>query len=117
NAGYAEQFKGKGVDWKVAVPTDGVYAQYYSQAVNKEAPHPAAARLWMEFLYSAEGQNLYLKGHARAVLLPVLTQDGTVDKDAAAKLPQIQGTPAFPASAELDKAKATLAEKWDKALS
>lgn len=117
NAGYAEQFKGKGVDWKVAVPTDGVYAQYYSQAVNKEAPNPAAARLWMEFLYSAEGQNLWLKGHARPVLLPVMTQDGTADKDAAAKLPQIQGTPTFPASAELDKAKATLAEKWDKALS
>lgn len=117
NAGYAEQFKGKGVDWKVAVPADGVYAQYYSQAVNKEAPHAAAARLWMEFLYSTEGQNLWLGGHARPVLLPVMTQDGTADKDAAAKLPQIQGTPAFPASPELDKAKATLAEKWDKALS
>ncbi|MET9881988.1 extracellular solute-binding protein [Streptomyces sp. NPDC006430] len=117
NAGYAEQFKGKGVDWKVAVPSDGVYAQFYSQAINKEAPNPAAARLWMEFLYSAEGQNLWLKGHARPVLLPVMTQDSTVDKDAAAKLPQTQGTPTFPASAELDKAKATLAEKWDKALS
>ncbi|MFB6810768.1 ABC transporter substrate-binding protein [Streptomyces sp. NPDC056387] len=117
NAGYAEQFKDKGVDWKVAVPTDGVYAQYYSQAINKEAPNPAAARLWMEFLYSTEGQNLWLKGHARPVLLPVMTQDGTADKDAAAKLPQTQGTPAFPASPELDKAKATLAEKWDKALS
>ncbi|GHB53043.1 ABC transporter substrate-binding protein [Streptomyces cirratus] len=117
NAGYAEQFKGKGVDWKVAVPADGVYAQYYSQAINKDAPNPAAARLWMEFLYSTEGQNLWLKGHARPVLLPVMTQDGTVDKDAVTKLPQVQGTPNFPASTELDKAKATLAEKWDKALS
>ncbi|AZM87674.1 ABC transporter substrate-binding protein [Streptomyces racemochromogenes] len=117
NAGYAEQFKGKGVDWKTVVPADGVYAQYYSQAVNKDAPHPAAARLWMEFLYSAEGQNIWLAGHARPVLLPGMTQDGTADKDAVAKLPQVQGTPSFPASAELDKAKATLAEKWDKALS
>ncbi|MFJ1865204.1 ABC transporter substrate-binding protein [Streptomyces sp. NPDC088097] len=117
NAGYAEQFKGKGVDWKVSVPSDGVYAQYYSQAINKDAPNPAAARLWMEFLYSAEGQNIWLRGHARPVLLPVMTQDGTIDKDAVTKLPQVQGTPSFPASAELDKAKATLAEKWDKALS
>ncbi len=46
-----------------------------------------------------------------------MTQDGTADKAAVAKLPQVQGTPAFPASEELDKAKATLAEKWDKALS
>lgn len=117
NAGYAEQFKGKGVDWKVSVPSDGVYAQYYSQAINKDAPHPAAARLWMEFLYSAEGQNIWLQGHARPVLLPVMAADGTADKDAVTKLPQVQGTPSFPASAELDKAKATLAEKWDKALS
>ncbi|MFD9405978.1 ABC transporter substrate-binding protein [Streptomyces sp. NPDC059989] len=117
NAGYAEQFKGKGVDWKVAIPTDGVFAQFYSQAINKEAPNPAAARLWMEFLYSAEGQNLWLKGHARPVLLPSMTQDGTVDKTAVATLPQVTGTPTFPASTELDKAKATLAEKWDKALS
>ncbi|WP_086832080.1 ABC transporter substrate-binding protein [Streptomyces sp. NRRL B-24572] len=117
NAGYADQFKGKGVDWQVTVPTDGVYAQFYSQAVSKDAPHPAAARLWMEFLYSTEGQNLWLKGYARPVLLPAMTADGTADKTFVAKLPKVDGTPAFPASAELDKAKATLAEKWDKALS
>ncbi|MFE3072934.1 ABC transporter substrate-binding protein [Streptomyces sp. NPDC059247] len=117
NAGYADQFASKGVDWKVTVPADGVYAQFYSQAINKDAPHPAAARLWMEFLYSTEGQNLWLKGYARPVLLPVMTADGTADKSFVAKLPQVEGTPAFPASAELDKAKATLAEKWDKAVS
>ncbi|MGE0299494.1 MAG: ABC transporter substrate-binding protein, partial [Pseudonocardia sp.] len=32
-------------DWKVAVPSDGLFAQYYAQAINKNAPHPAAARL------------------------------------------------------------------------
>ncbi|TXS15790.1 extracellular solute-binding protein [Streptomyces sp. adm13(2018)] len=117
NAGYADQFKDKGVDWQVAVPTDGVYAQFYSQAVNKDAPHPAAARLWMEYLYSVEGQNLWLKGYARPVLLPAMTADGTADKTFVAKLPAVTGAPAFPASAELDKAKATLAEKWDKAVS
>ncbi|MFI1715053.1 ABC transporter substrate-binding protein [Streptomyces litmocidini] len=117
NAGYADQFKGKGVDWQVAVPSDGVYAQFYSQAVSKDAPHPAAARLWMEFLYSTEGQNLWLKGYARPVLLPAMTTDGTADKTLLAKLPEVEGTPSFPAPAELDKAKATLAEKWDKALS
>ncbi len=44
NAGYADEFKSKGVDWKVSIPSDGQYAQYYSQAINKDAPHPAAAR-------------------------------------------------------------------------
>lgn len=117
NASYADQFKGKGVDWKVAIPSDGVYAQYYSQAINKDAPHPAAARLWMEFLYSAEGQNLWLKGYARPVLLPAMTTDGTADKTFVGKLPKVEGAPTFPESAELDKANATLAENWDKAVS
>ena len=35
---------------------------YYDQAISKSAPHPAAARLWEEYLYSAEGQNLFLDG-------------------------------------------------------
>ncbi|HEX2894388.1 MAG TPA: ABC transporter substrate-binding protein, partial [Marmoricola sp.] len=45
--------------WKVVVPSDGApVAGYYYQAINKDAPHPAAARLWEEFLYSDAGQNL-----------------------------------------------------------
>ena len=40
---------------------------YYFQAINADAPHPAAARLWQEFLYSDEGQNLWLEGGARPV--------------------------------------------------
>jgi putative spermidine/putrescine transport system substrate-binding protein len=117
NASYATEFKSKGVDWKVSVPTDGVYAQYYSQAINKDAPHPAAARLWMEFLYSAEGQNLWLKGFSRPVLLPSMTADGSADKAAVAALPQVSGTPTFPASADVDAAKAVLVKNWDKAVS
>ena len=42
------------------------YAGYYNQAINKDAPHPAAARLWEEFLYTDEVQNLWL----RAALAP-----------------------------------------------
>ncbi|MCX5383053.1 ABC transporter substrate-binding protein [Streptomyces sp. NBC_00083] len=117
NAGYADQFKGKGLDWKTAVPTDGVYAQYYSQAVNKDAPHPAAARLWQEYLYSAEGQNLWLKGYARPALMPAMDKDGTLDKTAAGKLPQVSGTPTFPTEAQNTKAKTVLANGWAKAIS
>ncbi|MEV7617420.1 extracellular solute-binding protein [Streptomyces sp. NPDC089799] len=117
NAGYAEQFKGKGVDWKVAVPEDGKYAQFYAQAVNKDAPHPAAARLWQEWLYSAEGQNLWLKGYARPVLMPAMEKAGTLDKDAAGKLPVVSGTPAFPTEAQSTKAKGVLAQGWGKAVS
>jgi putative spermidine/putrescine transport system substrate-binding protein len=40
------------------IPTDASYAAYYAQAINRQAPDPAAARLWEEFLYSSQGQNL-----------------------------------------------------------
>ncbi|WP_067537831.1 ABC transporter substrate-binding protein [Nocardia crassostreae] len=117
NAGYAEQFKDKGVDFKVVIPADAKFANYYAQAINKHAPHPAAARLWQEFLYSPEGQNLWLKGYARPVLLPDMTTDGTVDKALAAKLPVVEGNPAFPTPDQVTAAKDALAKGWDKAVS
>ncbi|MFJ9249465.1 ABC transporter substrate-binding protein [Streptomyces sp. NPDC101776] len=117
NAGYADEFKSKGVDWKVAIPSDGQYAQYYSQAINKDAPHPAAARLWQEYLYSAEGQNLWLKGYARPALMTSMESAGTLDKTAAAKLPQVSGTPSFPTEAQQSKAKTVIASGWAKAVS
>ncbi|KOV87875.1 ABC transporter substrate-binding protein [Streptomyces sp. NRRL WC-3618] len=117
NAGYAEEFKAKGLDWQVAVPGDGKFSQYYSQAINKDAPHPAVARLWQEYLYSAEGQNLWLKGFARPVLMTAMEKAGTLDKTAAAALPPVEGTPSFPTEAQQDKAKTGLAEGWGKAVS
>ena len=54
-------------------------AGYYVQAINKDAPHPAAARLWQEFLYSDEGQNLWLKGGARPVRFDDMKTAGTLD--------------------------------------
>ncbi|MFE5922544.1 ABC transporter substrate-binding protein [Streptomyces sp. NPDC056468] len=117
NAGYAEEFKSKGVDWQVSVPSDGQFSQYYSQAINKDAPHPAAARLWQEYLYSAEGQNLWLKGYARPALMTAMEKAGTLDKTAAAKLPEVEGTPSFPTEDQQNKAKTVLGQGWAKAVS
>ncbi|MEU8616461.1 extracellular solute-binding protein [Streptomyces sp. NPDC048623] len=117
NAGYAKEFRTKGLDWKVSVPTDGRYAQYYSQAINKDAPHPAAARLWQEYLYSAEGQNLWLKGYARPAMMVAMEKAGTLDKDAALQLPAVSGVPSFPTEAQQAKAKQVLAQGWGKAVS
>ena len=58
--------------FKIVIPTDGHYAAYYDQAINKDAPDPAAARLWEEYLYSVTGQNLWLEGKARPIELPSL---------------------------------------------
>ncbi len=62
NFAYVKEFPA--ANWKVTIPTDGQYGGYYCQAVNAAAPHPFAARLWEEFIYSDQGQLLYLKGYA-----------------------------------------------------
>ncbi|WP_434976480.1 ABC transporter substrate-binding protein [Streptomyces puniciscabiei] len=117
NLHYADQLRDKGVDWQVAIPFDGSFAQYFALAVNRRAPHPAAARLWQEYLFSTEGQNLRLRGYARPVLMDVMKQDGTLDKAAAARLPTVEGTPQFPTDEQLEKARKTVTQGWAKAVS
>ena len=98
------------------MPSDGAYAQYYNQGVNAYAPHPAAARLWLEFLYSPKGQNIWLKGYSRPALLDAMTKDGTADTPAAARLPEVHGTPEFPTAEQEDAAKVAINEGWGKAV-
>lgn len=116
NLGYGKELRAKGVDWRVTVPSDGPYAQYYNQGINAYAPHPAAARLWLEFLYSPQGQNIWLRGYSRPALLEEMTKDGTVDKQAAARLPKVHGTPKFPTPEQEDAAKVAINEGWGKAV-
>lgn len=99
--------------WKVVIPTDGRYAAYYAQAISKTAPHPAAARLWEEYLYSVEGQNLWLNGSARPVELDTLVKNGSVDKTAYGKLPPSpEGELSFPTDEQQTKAKAVVSQEW-----
>jgi putative spermidine/putrescine transport system substrate-binding protein len=102
--------------WKIWLPTGQVIGSYYEQAISKSAPHPAAARLWEEYLYSAEGQNFFLKGGARPVEVAAMTTAGTIDKDALAALPPVNGTPVFMTDAQGAAASAYLAAHWAQAI-
>ncbi|MFF4695019.1 ABC transporter substrate-binding protein [Streptomyces chattanoogensis] len=116
NLEHIDQLRGTGVDWKVSIPFDGSFSQYYAQAINKDAPHPAAARLWEEYLFSPEGQNLRLVDYARPVLMDAMAKDGTLNKALASRLPTVEGTPQFPTEAQLNKALRTVRENWPKAV-
>lgn len=99
-------------NWKVVV-LDGVgYASYYNQAINKDAPHPAAARLWQEFLYSDDVQNLWLKGGARPARMEAMTAAGTIDEELAAALPEVPAETVVPAEKQSTDAGTLLGEKW-----
>ncbi|WP_225878344.1 ABC transporter substrate-binding protein [Spongiactinospora rosea] len=104
-----------GAGWKVVIPRDAALASYYVQAINKNAPHPAAARLWQEFLFSDEGQNLFLTGFARPARLEALRMRGTINEEAAAKLPPAPaGRPVQLTIPETDAAKTYLRQTWPK---
>ena len=106
-------------NWKVFIPGNAVLGGYYAQAINKGAPHPAAARLWEEFLYSQAtdgGQNLWLQGGARPVEEAAMTANGSIDKAAAAKLPPVSGSPVFLTEGQATSAATYLATNWAKAV-
>jgi putative spermidine/putrescine transport system substrate-binding protein len=103
--------------WKIFEQNSALIGDYYNQAISKTAPHPAAARLWEEFLYSDAGQNLWLAGKARPVRLAAMVQKGTVDQAAAASLPKVSGTPVFLTDAQASAAKNYVVAHWDAAIS
>ena len=103
--------------WTTVVPEEAVVAGYYFQAINTDAPHPAAARLWQEFLYSDEGQNLWLKGGARPVRGDAMAEAGTIEQELWDALPEVSGEPVIPTNEQTEKAAAYLAENWSKVIS
>jgi putative spermidine/putrescine transport system substrate-binding protein len=105
--------------WKVFIPQNAVLGGYYAQAINKDAPHPAAARLWEEFLYSqaaSGGQNLWLEGGARPVEQQAMTANSSINTTAASALPAVTGTPVFLTEAQNTAAANYLAANWAKAV-
>jgi putative spermidine/putrescine transport system substrate-binding protein len=103
--------------WKIFEQSNAILGDYYNQAINKNAPHPAAARLWEEYLYSDTGQNDWLRGKARPVRMAAMIKAGTIDKTAAAALPAVNGTPVFLTDGQASNAKTYLTAHWDAAIS
>jgi ABC-type Fe3+ transport system substrate-binding protein len=117
NAGQVSALQKAGVTWKVNVPTDGEFGSFYNQAISKFAPHPAAARLWEEFLYSDEGQNIWLKGLSRPVRLDAMQKAGTADADALKALPKVSGSAEFPTQDQQTAAQKVVADRWNAEIS
>src|SRR5512135_1751764 len=71
----------------VIVPKSGVVAGVYVQAISAFAPHPNAAKLWMEYLYSDDGQLGWLKGYCHPIRFNDLVKNNKVTPDLLSKLP------------------------------
>jgi len=102
--------------WKVVIFPGAGYAGYYYQAINADAPHPAAARLWQEFLYSDKAQNLWLAGGARPARMDAMTKAGTIDAKLASALPAAPAQSFVPTADQSKKAADLLGQKWASAI-
>jgi putative spermidine/putrescine transport system substrate-binding protein len=111
NVGYGAQLEGQR-NWKVVVFDGTGYAGYYNQAINKDAPNPAAARLWQEFLYSDEAQNLWLAGGARPARAEAMAEAGTIDTELFDALPKAPSDTVVPTEEQSTTAATLLGEKW-----
>ncbi|MFN3443319.1 MAG: ABC transporter substrate-binding protein, partial [Rhizobium rosettiformans] len=72
---------------EVVVPASGVLAGVYVQGISAYAPHPNAAKLWMEHLYSDEGQLGWLKGYCHPARFNAMVKAGKVPQDLLDALP------------------------------
>ncbi|MHB1171188.1 MAG: ABC transporter substrate-binding protein [Lacisediminihabitans sp.] len=102
--------------WKVTTLPGAAYTSYYNQAINKGAPHPAAARLWQEFLFTPEAQNLYLAAGAYPVTLVAMEAAKTVDKNALSTVGTLPKQLVTPTAQQAKDAAALLSAKWAAAI-
>ena len=112
-ASYEASLESKGVDWEYMTFPEAQVVSYYNQSINKDAPHPAAARLWMEYLYSPEAQNLWLKGGSNPILLQSMIDEGTVDQDILADADVLEGDSLSYTNEDSTRITEWLQENWD----
>ena len=112
NLGYRKLYPA--AQWRTVVPSDGVYGSFYCQAINASAPHPNAARLWLEFLYSDQGQLLWLKGYSHPARFQDLAKRKKIPAALLKALPssKLYAKVKFASDAQQTAAKAKIAAEW-----
>ncbi len=112
NLAYTKEYPG--ANWKTTIPADGVYGSYYCQAINATAPHPNAARLWQEFMYSDQGQIIWLKGFTHPARFQDLSKRKVIPKSLLTALPSaaIYAKVKFANAGQQTKAKNLIASEW-----
>ncbi|MEE3071087.1 MAG: ABC transporter substrate-binding protein, partial [Pseudomonadota bacterium] len=99
---------------EVVVPTDAVIAGVYVQAISAYAPHPNAAKLWMEYLYSDEGQLGWLAGYCHPIRFNDMADRGVIPQEMLDNLPPAENyaKAIFPTLEEQSAAKQAVADNW-----
>ena len=103
-------------DFKTVILPGTALGSYYNQAINVGAPHPAAARLWEEYIYSPEVQNLYLASGAYPATLQAMITAKSVDQKVLTTVGEPPKDFVQLTADQATKAGTLLASKWAAAI-
>jgi putative spermidine/putrescine transport system substrate-binding protein len=95
----------------VVVPKTGRFGGMYIQAISAYAPHPNAAKLWEEYLYSDEGQLAWMSGYCNPIRYDAMVKANAIPADIAAKLPDSSGAQ-LPTLDQITKATDVIKTGW-----
>jgi putative spermidine/putrescine transport system substrate-binding protein len=100
---------------EVVVPSDVTLAGVYVQAISAHAPNPNAAKLWMEYLYSDEGQLHWLAGYCHPIRFDDLVARGVVPQELLDALPPAEAyeRAVFPTLDEVNANAEAVKSGWD----
>jgi len=112
--GYKQANAGK-AEIEVVIPHNAQpFGNYYCCAISAYAPHPNAAKLWMEYVYSDEGQLAFLGGFAHPIRFASLVAAGKVPDVVLKTLPPAENYKniKFASLEQDDAAKKVIADAW-----
>ncbi|PYY55877.1 MULTISPECIES: extracellular solute-binding protein [unclassified Curtobacterium] len=113
-SGVQSEMDEAGVDLRTTVPSDGVFGNYYAQPITADAPHPNAARLWVEWLLGGAGANNYAESGAVPARYAAMAEAGTLTDAAKEGLPDADTLAEieFPTTENGDAATTLVVDQW-----
>ena len=110
SAGIAKEFAKAGKTWKMFTPAS--LGSTYNSAVSAWAPHPACARLWMEYTLGEEGAAIWAVGGATPTLWIWMVKTGRAPAAGLAAIGKSKVAPLKATSDQSTKAREYLKKAW-----
>lgn len=113
-AGVVKQFAAAGQVWKMFTPAS--VGSTYNSAVSAWAPHPACARLWLEYTLGETGARVFAIGGATPTLWTWLVKTRRAPADGIASIGRSKVSAEAPTGAQAAAARVYLKTAWPAAV-
>ncbi|MDO8645242.1 MAG: ABC transporter substrate-binding protein [Candidatus Planktophila sp.] len=113
-AGVVKQFAAAGQVWKMFTPAS--VGSTYNSAVSAWAPHPACARLWLEYTLGETGARVFAIGGATPTLWVWLVKTRRAPADGIASIGRSKVSAEAPTAAQAAAARVYLKTAWPAAV-